>query len=113
MRNESRKSGSGRGGEKPVAERRHGACRLLLHITYDIRELIGELTGPGEAPIPATNSQQKKWRKAIDTELPGSSFRRPRPGSCGSIGPSGRRPPPCMSSAARGSSMANAGAPLV
>lgn len=32
MRNESRKSGSGRGGEKPVAGRRHGACRLLLHI---------------------------------------------------------------------------------
>ncbi|ESZ32900.1 nucleotidyl transferase AbiEii/AbiGii toxin family protein [Mesorhizobium sp. L2C066B000] len=33
MRNERRKSGSGRGGEKPVAERRHGACRLLLHVT--------------------------------------------------------------------------------
>jgi hypothetical protein len=33
MRNESRKSGSGRGGEKPVAERRYGAYRLLLHIT--------------------------------------------------------------------------------
>ena len=31
MRNESRKSGSGRGGEKPVAEKRYGACRLLLH----------------------------------------------------------------------------------
>lgn len=41
-----------------------------IDITYDIRELIGELTGPGEAPIPDNNSQQKKWRKAIDTELP-------------------------------------------
>jgi hypothetical protein len=37
MRNESRRSGSGRGGEKPVAERRYGACRLLLHIRIDIR----------------------------------------------------------------------------
>ena len=35
MRNESRKSGSGRGGEKPVAEKRYGACRLLLHIFLD------------------------------------------------------------------------------
>jgi len=34
MRNESRKSGSGRGGEKPVAVRRHGARRLLLHLNY-------------------------------------------------------------------------------
>ena len=33
MRNESRTSGSGRGGKKPVAERRHGAYRLLLHVT--------------------------------------------------------------------------------
>ena len=33
MRNESRKSGSGRGGEKPVAEKRYGASRLLLHFT--------------------------------------------------------------------------------
>jgi hypothetical protein len=35
MRNESRKSGSGRGGEKPVAEKRYGACRLLSHIFLD------------------------------------------------------------------------------
>lgn len=41
MRNERRKSGSGRGGEKPVAERRHGACRLLLHVTV-FRDDIGE-----------------------------------------------------------------------
>jgi hypothetical protein len=41
MQNESRKSGSGRGGKKPVAERRYGACRLLLHITV-FREDIGQ-----------------------------------------------------------------------
>jgi hypothetical protein len=35
MRNESRTSGSGRGGKKPVAERRHGAYRLLLHILIE------------------------------------------------------------------------------
>jgi hypothetical protein len=32
MRNESRTSGSGRGGEKPVAEKRQGACRLLSNL---------------------------------------------------------------------------------
>ncbi len=32
MRNESRKSGSGRGGKKPVAEKRYGAYRLLLRL---------------------------------------------------------------------------------
>ncbi|MGY3533167.1 MULTISPECIES: hypothetical protein [Bradyrhizobium] len=32
MRNERRKSGSGRGGEKPIAQTRRGAHRLLLHI---------------------------------------------------------------------------------
>src|ERR1039457_588184 len=36
MRNESRKSGSGRGGEKPVAEKRYGACRLLLHVIKSV-----------------------------------------------------------------------------
>jgi hypothetical protein len=41
MRNESRTSGSGRGGEKPVAEKRQGACRLLSHITV-FREDIGQ-----------------------------------------------------------------------
>ncbi len=33
MRTESRKSGSGRGGKKPVAARRYGAHCLLLHLT--------------------------------------------------------------------------------
>jgi hypothetical protein len=42
MRNESRKSGSGRGGETPVAERRYGACRLLLHLV----QIRGEPIGP-------------------------------------------------------------------
>ena len=41
MRNESRKSGSGRGSEKPVAARRYGAHCLLLHITV-FREDIGQ-----------------------------------------------------------------------
>src|ERR1700688_3683616 len=68
MRNESRKSGSGRGGKKPVAERRHGAYRLLLHVTYDVRELIPELVGDGA--LPKTNSQARKWRDAIDEKLP-------------------------------------------
>jgi len=45
MRNESRKSGSGRGGKKSVAEKRYGACRLLLHLTYDIRALAPQLVG--------------------------------------------------------------------
>src|SRR3984885_8885983 len=35
MRNESRTSGSGRGGKKPIAERRYGAYRLLLHIRIE------------------------------------------------------------------------------
>jgi Nucleotidyl transferase AbiEii toxin, Type IV TA system len=41
MRNESRKSGSGRGGKKPVAEKRYGACRLLLHLVQTKAEPIG------------------------------------------------------------------------
>jgi hypothetical protein len=41
MRNESRKSGSGRGGKKPVAEKRYGACRLLLLATLDLSAIYG------------------------------------------------------------------------
>ncbi|MGA2252469.1 nucleotidyl transferase AbiEii/AbiGii toxin family protein [Terracidiphilus sp.] len=41
MRNESRKSGSGRGGEKPVAVKRYGAPRLLLHVTV-FRDDLGQ-----------------------------------------------------------------------
>ena len=43
MRNESRKSGSGRGGKKPVAEKRYGACRLLLHFTLARRVEFAEI----------------------------------------------------------------------
>jgi site-specific DNA recombinase len=46
MRNESRKSGSGRGGKKPVAEKRYGACRLLLRIRSKVRvSKTGRQTG--------------------------------------------------------------------
>jgi hypothetical protein len=41
MLNESRKSGSGRGGKKPVAEKRYGACRLLLLATLDLSAIYG------------------------------------------------------------------------
>ncbi|HEX5262611.1 MAG TPA: nucleotidyl transferase AbiEii/AbiGii toxin family protein [Phenylobacterium sp.] len=41
-----------------------------IDITYDVRALIGDLAGTGEAPVPDNNSQLKKWRKAIDHELP-------------------------------------------
>lgn len=40
-----------------------------LDITVDIRHLIHDLTGDGEQPIAATNSQQRRWRKAIDEAL--------------------------------------------
>lgn len=41
MRNERRMSGSGRGGEKPIAKRRYGAHRLLLHLVQIRAEPIG------------------------------------------------------------------------
>jgi hypothetical protein len=72
MRNESRKSGSGRGGKKPVAEKRYGACRLLLHLTYDIRALAPELVAnapEGLDAIPPSRSQEKKWSDEIRKEL--------------------------------------------
>jgi len=43
MRNESRMSGSGRGGEKPIAEMRRGAYRLLLHLVRSTAGPIGPL----------------------------------------------------------------------
>jgi hypothetical protein len=39
-----------------------------VDVTYDVRELIPELVGDG-APIPKSNSQAKRWRKAIDEKL--------------------------------------------
>lgn len=41
-----------------------------IDITYDIRELIGDLAGAGDEPIPPNDSQQRKWRKAIEAKLP-------------------------------------------
>jgi hypothetical protein len=41
-----------------------------IDITYDIRELISDLTGDDEDPIPPNDSQQRKWRKAIEAKLP-------------------------------------------
>jgi hypothetical protein len=41
-----------------------------IDITYDIRELIGDLAGNDEEPIPPNDSQQRKWRKAIEAKLP-------------------------------------------
>lgn len=41
-----------------------------IDITYDIRELIGDLAGDGDAPIPPNDSQRRKWRKAIEAKLP-------------------------------------------
>ena len=40
-----------------------------IDVTYDVRELIPELAS-GETPLPATNSQADKWRKAVDQKLP-------------------------------------------
>jgi hypothetical protein len=39
-----------------------------VDVTYDVRELLPELAG--ENPIPATNSQAKKWGDAIKVRLP-------------------------------------------
>lgn len=40
-----------------------------LDITYDIRELIPELAGTGEQPVPSTRSQARNWRKKIQDRL--------------------------------------------
>jgi hypothetical protein len=64
MRNESRKSGSGRGGEKPVAEKRYGACRLLLHLAVDYVAL--GFTGDRD---PRREGLSKTKRAAILAEM--------------------------------------------
>nr|WP_258598926.1 helix-turn-helix domain-containing protein [Mesorhizobium sp. AR07] len=61
MRNERRKSGSGRGGEKPVAERRHGACRLLLYVTV----FRGDL-GEGASVAELQNLSRTKREAKLD-----------------------------------------------
>lgn len=40
-----------------------------VDVTYDVRQVIPELIGDGP-PIPRSNSQADKWRKAIDKKLP-------------------------------------------
>jgi hypothetical protein len=65
MRNESRKSGSGRGGEKPVAERRCGALRLLLHLVLDWR-LLGYDQARANDPFQATSSKSKQSRYNLE-----------------------------------------------
>ena len=62
MRNESRTSGSGRGGKKPVAERRYGAYRLLLHI---------KIVSAGPPPRPAL----RRLRESITGELLKAGFK--------------------------------------
>ena len=67
MRNESRTSGSGRGGKKPVAERRHGAYRLLLHFKI-----------VSASPAPMSGNQQRselgKLRDAVTSVLRAVGF---------------------------------------
>ena len=41
-----------------------------VDLTYDIRVLAPELSGPGLDPLPATRSQQKRWTSQIRTLLP-------------------------------------------
>src|SRR5215510_14559188 len=40
-----------------------------VDVTYDIRQLIPEVIGNGP-PVPRSNSQADKWRKANDRKLP-------------------------------------------
>ncbi|MEZ5352029.1 MAG: nucleotidyl transferase AbiEii/AbiGii toxin family protein [Bryobacteraceae bacterium] len=41
-----------------------------VDLTYDIRMLAPELSGPGLDPLPATRSQEKRWTKEIRSRLP-------------------------------------------
>jgi hypothetical protein len=40
-----------------------------IDLTYDVREIIPELAH-GDAPLPASNAQAKKWRDLVDERLP-------------------------------------------
>jgi hypothetical protein len=40
-----------------------------VDLTYDIREIAGDLIGKGNAPLPETRSQEKKWTKEIRERL--------------------------------------------
>lgn len=41
-----------------------------VDLTYDIRMLAPDLSGPGLDPLPATRSQEKRWTKEIRSRLP-------------------------------------------
>lgn len=41
-----------------------------VDLTYDIRTLAPDLSGPGLDPLPATRSQEKRWTKDIRSRLP-------------------------------------------
>ena len=58
MRNERRTSGSGRGGEKPVAEGRHGARRLLLHLHTVVDSKSANR--PGRGPLRRLRARIKR-----------------------------------------------------
>lgn len=40
-----------------------------VDLTYDMRELAGELTGKGPHPLPPSGSQEKKWTSALKAKL--------------------------------------------
>lgn len=40
-----------------------------IDLTYDIRELIPDLVGEGDEPLPPTPSQEKKWTRAARSAL--------------------------------------------
>lgn len=41
-----------------------------VDLTYDIRVLAPDLSGPGLDPLPATRSQEKRWTREIRSRLP-------------------------------------------
>lgn len=41
-----------------------------IDLTYDIRVLAPDLSGPGLDPLPATRSQERRWTKEIRSRLP-------------------------------------------
>ena len=49
-----------------------------IDLTYDIRKLIGDLTG-NDGSLPASRSQASKWTKAMRDRLPGGLLNRCSP----------------------------------
>jgi hypothetical protein len=41
-----------------------------VDLTYDVRVLVPDLSGPGLDPLPASRSQEKRWTKEIRSRLP-------------------------------------------